>query len=116
EFFSNALSSIKNKYLNIDSSIALAILLTFLRSLYNLFILDGNTYFDSMSGIVFFMLIGRWAQDRTQQSLIFDRDYKSFFPLAVNVKRNNGAEPVLIGNLREKDIIEVFDQDIIPAD
>ncbi|MCH5688571.1 hypothetical protein LWM68_32520 [Niabella sp. W65] len=36
EFFSNAYSSVKTKYLNIDSSIALAILLTFGRSLYNL--------------------------------------------------------------------------------
>lgn len=116
EFFSNAYSSIKAKYLNIDSSIALAILLTFARSLYNLFVLDGNTYFDSMSGIVFFMLVGRWAQDRTQQSLIFDRDYKSFFPIAVNVRRQNDVEPLMIHELREKDIIEIFDQDIIPAD
>ncbi len=116
EFFSNALSSVKTKHLNIDSSIALAILLTFSRSLYNLFVLDGNTYFDSMSGIVFFMLVGRWAQDRTQQSLIFDRDYRSFFPIAVNVKRSSGTEPVMIHELKEKDIIEVFDQEIIPAD
>lgn len=116
EFFANAYSSIKTKYLNIDTSIALAILLTFGRSLYNLFVLDGNTYFDSMSGIVFFMLVGRWAQDRTQQSLVFDRDYKSFFPIAVNVKRNDSVDPVLIGDLKEKDIIEVYDQEIIPAD
>ncbi len=116
EFFKNAYSSIKTKYLNIDASIALAILLTFLRSLYNLFILDGNTYFDSMSGIVFFMLVGRWAQNKTQQSLVFDRDYKSFFPIAVNVKRRLGIEPVLIGDLNEKDIIEIYDQEIIPAD
>jgi len=116
EFFANAFSSIKTKQLNIDSSIALAIFLTFTRSLYNLFILDGNTYFDSMSGIVFFMLVGRWAQDRTQQSLVFDRDYKSFFPIAVNVKRGGGIEPVMIHELEEKDIIEVFDQEIIPAD
>jgi Cu+-exporting ATPase len=116
EFFSNAYSSVKTKYLNIDSSIALAILLTFGRSLYNLFVLDGNTYFDSMSGIVFFMLVGRWAQDRTQQSLIFDRDYKSFFPIAVNAKRSGVMEPVMINELKEKDIIEIFDQEIVPAD
>ena len=91
-------------------------MLTFVRSLYNLFVLDGNTYFDSMSGIVFFMLIGRWAQDKTQRSLLFDRDYKSFFPVAVNVLKNGVAEPVLIGNLNEKDIIEVYDQEIVPAD
>lgn len=116
EFFQNAFSSIKNKYLNIDASVALAIILTFGRSLYNLFVLDGNTYFDSMSGIVFFMLIGRWAQDKTQQSLSFERDYKSFFPIAVNVLRKQKTEAVLIGDLKEKDVIEVYDQEIIPAD
>jgi len=116
EFFYNAFSSIKNKYLNIDASVALAILLTFGRSLYNLFVLDGNTYFDSMSGIVFFLLIGRWAQSKTEQSLFFERDYKSFFPIAVNVLRQGKPEPVMIGALQEKDIIEVYDQEIIPAD
>lgn len=116
EFFVSAWKGLRSRQLNIDASIALAILLTFGRSLYNLFVLDGNTYFDSMSGIVFFMLIGRWAQDKTQQSLVFNRDYQSFFPIAVNVKKDEGVEPVLINELAEKDIIEIFDQEIIPAD
>ncbi|MCH5688572.1 hypothetical protein LWM68_32525 [Niabella sp. W65] len=60
--------------------------------------------------------MGRWAQDRTQQSLIFDRDYKSFFPIAVNAKRSGVMEPVMINELKEKDIIEIFDQEIVPAD
>ncbi|WP_300599449.1 heavy metal translocating P-type ATPase metal-binding domain-containing protein [Niabella sp.] len=116
EFFSNAWKGIRGGTLNIDLSIALAIAVTFSRSLYNLFLLDGNTYFDSMSGIVFFMLIGRWAQDKTQRFLVFDRDYRSFFPIAVTVKRDQGTEPVLISALKEKDRIEIYDQEIIPAD
>ncbi|MBZ4191057.1 heavy metal translocating P-type ATPase [Niabella beijingensis] len=116
EFFVNAWQGIRNRRLTIDTSIVLAILLTFLRSLYNLFFLNGNTYFDSMSGIVFFMLIGRWAQDKSQQFLVFDRDYRSFFPVAVNVKHADGMDSVLISALKEKDIIEVYDQEIIPAD
>ncbi|MBO9593616.1 MAG: heavy metal translocating P-type ATPase metal-binding domain-containing protein [Niabella sp.] len=116
EFFSNAWKGIRSGTLNIDLSIALAISVTFFRSLYNLFLLHGNTYFDSMGGIVFFMLIGRWAQDKTQRFLVFDRDYRSFFPIAVTVKREQGTEPVLISALREKDRIEIYDQEIIPAD
>ncbi|ANH83840.1 hypothetical protein A8C56_10350 [Niabella ginsenosidivorans] len=116
EFFVNAASGLRNGRLTIDCSIALAVLLTFFRSLYNLLVLDGNTYFDSMSGIVFFMLLGRWAQDKTQRSLVFDRDYASFFPVTVNRVKGTQAEPVLISQLREKDIIEVHDYEIIPAD
>ncbi|SDE02506.1 heavy metal translocating P-type ATPase [Niabella drilacis] len=116
EFFVNAWKGVKTRTLNIDLSIALAILVTFLRSLYNLLLLDGSTYFDSMSGIVFFMLIGRWAQDKTQRFLVFDRDYRSFFPIAVNLKKGHEITPVLISALKEKDIIEVYDQEIVPAD
>lgn len=116
EFFVNAAGSLRNRRLSIDCSIALAVLLTFCRSLYNLIVLDGNTYFDSMSGIVFFMLLGRWAQDKTQRSLVFDRDYTSFFPVTVNVIKGNETEPVQISLLKEKDILEIHDQEIIPAD
>lgn len=71
----------KNRYLNIDAPIALAVLITFGRSLYEMFALNSSGYFDSMSGIVFFMLVGRWAQAKTQSAIAFDRDFKSFFPL-----------------------------------
>jgi Cu+-exporting ATPase len=116
EFFVSAWKGIRNKYLNIDAPIALAIAITFGRSLYEFFVLHGNMYLDSMSGIVFFMLIGRWAQDKTQQSLSFDRDFKSFFPIAVNVKTADGFLPAPIEQLRENDIIEVYNNELIPAD
>ncbi|MGJ7033268.1 heavy metal translocating P-type ATPase [Niabella hirudinis] len=116
EFFINAWKGLKAARLNIDFSIALALLLTFSRSCYNLFFLDGATYFDSLSGIVFFMLIGRWAQEKTQRSLVFNRDYTSFFPVSVNVINGGRTLPTGIGALKKNDIIEVFDQEIIPAD
>ena len=33
--------------------------------------------------IVFFMLLGRYFQDKTYSVISFDRDYKSYFPVAV---------------------------------
>jgi Cu+-exporting ATPase len=44
---------------------------------------EGFGYFDSMSGIVFFMLAGRVLQDKTYAALSFERDYTAYFPLAV---------------------------------
>jgi P-type Cu+ transporter len=116
EFFKGAWKGITHKFLNIDAPIALAILITFGRSLYEMFVLNGNPYFDSMSGIVFLMLVGRWAQDKTQQAIAFDRDFKSFFPIAVNVQRQNGFTPILIQDLKENDVIEIFNNELIPAD
>lgn len=116
EFFVSAWQGLKNRYLNIDAPIALAVLITFGRSLYEVFVLNSGGYFDSMSGIVFFMLVGRWAQDKTQRAIAFDRDFKSFFPIAVNVQKGTEVVPTLIENLKENDIIEVYDNELIPAD
>ena len=76
-FYQSAWGSLKHKFLNIDAPIALAIIMTFGRSVYEVVTNTGGGYFDSMSGIVFFMLVGRVLQDRTYQHLSFDRDFSS---------------------------------------
>ncbi len=116
EFFELAWKGLKNKFLNIDAPIALAILITFCRSLYEIFSNTGSGYLDSMSGIVFFMLLGRILQDKTYQSISFDRDYKSFFPIAVNLMKDNKAVPTPINNIKEGDIIQIYDNELIPVD
>ncbi|HAK12312.1 MAG TPA: heavy metal translocating P-type ATPase, partial [Chitinophagaceae bacterium] len=65
EFYSSAWKSLKHRFLNIDAPIVLAIWVTFGRSLYEVLSNTGSGYFDSMSGIVFFMLVGRVLQDKT---------------------------------------------------
>lgn len=116
EFYSLAWKGLKNKYLNIDAPIAMAIIITFGRSLYEIFSNTGSGYLDSMSGIVFFMLLGRILQDKTYQSVSFDRDYKSFFPIAVNVIKDNIAVPTSIDKVKTGDIIQVFSNELIPVD
>ena len=116
EFFITAWKGIKHKFLNIDAPIAIAILLTFGRSLYEIFTNTGAGYLDSMSGIVFFMLLGRLLQDRTYQSISFDRDYKSFFPIAVNVLKDNKAIPTLIDKIKAGDVIRIYHNELIPVD
>lgn len=116
EFYSSAWKSIKHKYLNIDVPVVLAVIITFIRSLYEVFVLNGNGYFDSMTGLVFFMLIGRIAQDKTHQYLSFERDYKSFFPIAVNKLFNNVFKPTSVEKLKENDIIQIYANELIPVD
>lgn len=116
EFFVNAWKSIKAKFINIDLPIALAILLTFLRSIYEIQAGLGNGYLDSMSGIVFFMLVGRFVQDRSYQSLSYNRNYKSFFPIAVNVLDGNHFKPRPIEKIQVNDTMLIHNQEIIPAD
>lgn len=116
EFFVSAYKGLQQKWLNIDAPIALSILIAFSRSVYEVLSQTGPGYFDSMAGIVFFMLIGRWFQNKTYDSFSFDRDYKSYFPLGIT-KIEDGVEvPSTISSLKKNDHIIVRHQEMIPAD
>ncbi|MFN8283474.1 MAG: heavy metal translocating P-type ATPase metal-binding domain-containing protein [Chitinophagales bacterium] len=116
EFYVLAWKGLKNKYLNIDFPIAIAIVITFARSLYEIFSTTGSGYLDSMSGIVFFMLLGRILQDKTYQSISFDRDYKSFFPISVNVIKENKIVPTAVDTIKQGDVIQIYSNELIPLD
>ncbi|CAN5804278.1 heavy metal translocating P-type ATPase metal-binding domain-containing protein [soil metagenome] len=115
-FFVSAWKAIRFRTLTIDAPIALAIAVTFLRSVYEIIAGSGTSYLDSMSGIVFFMLIGRFFQDRTYKNLAFERDYKSYFPIAVAVRKNGNEESVGVTNIKPGDNIIIRSGELIPAD
>ena len=102
--------------MNIDAPIALAILVTFGRSVYEIVSGTGAGYLDSMSGIVFFMLVGRWFQDKTYDSFSFDRDYRSYFPLGVTLLKDEKEVPSTISALKKGDRVLVRLNEMIPSD
>jgi Cu+-exporting ATPase len=116
EFFVTAWKGLQQKTLNIDAPICLAIIITFARSLYEIATNNGSGYLDSMSGIVFFMLAGRVVQEQTYKSISFDRDYKSYFPIAVNVITPDGTKSKKLQDLEKNDIVQLHNDEIIPAD
>lgn len=116
EFFISAWQGFRKKFLNIDAPIALAILVTFARSIYDVFSKSGPGYFDSMSGIVFFMLVGRFLQDKTHNALSFNRDFTSYFPIAVTKILNGIRSEVMVAELKSGDRIVVHHDEIVPAD
>ena len=116
EFFVQGWKGLRKGFLNIDAPIALAILITFCRSVFEVLSQTGGGYFDSMAGIVFFMLVGRVLQEKTQQSLTFDRDYTSYFPVAVNRMEDGKEVPAALPTLRSGDTVVIHHHEIIPAD
>ncbi len=116
EFYGAAWAGLKQKTLNIDAPIVLALLITFSRSVFEILTNSGAGYLDSMSGIVFFMLAGRVVQERTYKLLSFTRDYKSYFPIAVSVRTPGGLVSTQLEDLKEKDIVVLHHDEIIPAD
>ena len=114
--FISAFKGLRQKFLNIDAPIALAIIVTFSRSYYEIISGNGAGYLDSGTGIVFFMLIGRWFQNKTYDSFSFDRDYKSYFPLGVSVIENGVEKNIPVTQLKKGDCIIIRNEEMIPAD
>lgn len=116
DFFKSAWGALRARQLNIDLPVAAAILMCFLRSIYELAYDIGPGYFDSMAGIVFFMLIGRAFQNKTYETLNFDRDYKSYFPVAVSVADGNSEQRLPVTALKKGMRMIIRNAEIIPAD
>lgn len=115
-FFIAAWKGFRQRFLNIDAPIALATLVAFSRSYYEIFTGTGPGFLDSGTGIVFFMLVGRWFQNKTYDSLSFERDYKSYFPLGVTVIRNHEEKNIPVTQLLKGDRVIIRNEEMVPAD
>lgn len=114
DYFRSAWGSLRKGFLNIDVPISLGILALFFRSLYEVFNAQAG-YTDSLTGLIFFLLLGKWFQNKSYQALSFERDYKSFFPIAV--KRISGTPAfVPLEEVRIDDELEIHNQEIFPVD
>jgi Cu+-exporting ATPase len=116
DFFLSAYKSLRKKIINIDLPLSIGILALFLESSYEIFSGSGTGYMDSLAGLLFFMLIGRWYQSRTYQSLSFDRDYRSYFPIAVTRLSDGKEEFVQLKDIKTGDLILVRNGELIPVD
>ncbi|WP_194851132.1 heavy metal translocating P-type ATPase [Nonlabens antarcticus] len=82
-YFESAYKGLRSGILNIDVPIAIGIAVLFLRSTLDIIMDWGTGFFDSLAGLVFFLLLGKFFQQKTYAFLSFERDYKSYFPIAV---------------------------------
>ncbi|HKJ80140.1 MAG TPA: heavy metal translocating P-type ATPase, partial [Prolixibacteraceae bacterium] len=116
DYFITAFKSLRKKIISIDLPIAIGLITLFLQSTWEIFSGNGIGYFDSLTGLVFFLLVGKWYQGKTYQALSFERDYKTYFPVAVTRVKNGNEETVPLEKIEPQDVILVRNQEIIPAD
>ncbi|RRN78080.1 HAD family hydrolase [Pseudoxanthomonas sp. SGD-10] len=117
DYFTNAWHNLKNGVLDINFPLALGIVVMFVRTLIEWTFGLGDGFADSLAGLVFFLNVGKYMQSKTYYHLSFERDYRSFFPVAVQVIRDDGTEvPTPLESLQQGDRIRVRNQEIIPAD
>ncbi|WP_396209092.1 heavy metal translocating P-type ATPase [Flavobacterium sp.] len=116
-YYVSAWKSIRSKLLNIDIPIALGIVVMFIRSTVDIIFGYGQGFFDSMAGLIFFMLLGKLFQQKTYDFLSFERDYKSYFPIAITKLLPDGIEEsVQVYDIKKGDRLLIRNQELIPVD
>ncbi len=116
EFFRSAYAALRQRTVNMDIPIVLGMIVMFLRSSYDIFMLQGAGYMDTLASLTLLMLIGRLFQNKTYATLAFDRDYKSYFPVSVSVSRDGVESTIPLSGLSIGDEIVVRNEELIPAD
>lgn len=116
-YYVAAWKSIKARVLNIEIPIALGIVIMFIRSTVDIVFDYGQGFFDSMCGLIFFMLLGKLFQQKTYSFLSFERDYKSYFPIAITkILHDGNEEPIQVYDIQKGDRLLIRNQELIPVD
>lgn len=116
-FMVSAWKSLRQKEINLDVPLAVGIVAMFFRSTWDLVWDLGPGFMDTLGGLVFFLLVGRWFQKRVYSRFSFDRDYKAYFPLAVTRIAGEGETEILpLSQLQPGHRLLIRNQELIPAD
>jgi Cu+-exporting ATPase len=117
DYLISAYKGLRSRLLNIDVPIALGILVLFLRSTFEIAFNLGSGFFDSLTGLIFFLLVGRYFQQKTYSFLSFERDYKSYFPIAVTrLNKKKKEETVQVYDIKKGDRLLIRNKELIPVD
>ncbi len=115
-YFSSAWKGIKSRFINIDLPISIGLLALFFRSVYDIAVHGNAGFMDSLAGLVFFLLIGKLFQNKTYDSLNFDRDYRSYFPISVTIVDKGKERCIPVSKLKAGDRIVIRNNEIVPVD
>lgn len=115
-YFVSAWHNLKNKVLHIDFPLALGIAVLFSRTVSEIITHSGAGFADTLCGLVFFLLTGKFVQQKTYHHISFERDYRSFFPVAVQVIKEGKEKPLPLADLIPGHRMVIRHNEIIPAD
>ncbi|XMO85580.1 heavy metal translocating P-type ATPase metal-binding domain-containing protein [Algibacter sp. AS12] len=117
DYFISAYKGLKSKILNIDVPIALGVTVLFLRSTAEIVLDIGTGFFDSLAGLVFFLLLGKFFQQKTYNFLSFERDYKSYFPIGITkISSDNSETSIQVYDIKKGDRLLIRNEELIPVD
>jgi Cu+-exporting ATPase len=112
-----AYQSIKMKTFDINVPMSLGLVVMFIRSTVDIVFDLGPGFFDSLSSLIFLMLVGKLFQQKTYDFLSFERDFKSYFPIAVTrINSDKTESSVSVYDIEKGDRLLIRNQELIPVD
>lgn len=116
DYFVSAYASIKQKHINLDTPLAVIVGVLFIRTAVSTIFATGPGFGDSLTGLVFLLLLGKWVKQRTYHHISFDRDYRSYFPIAITTLQEGKEKPVAINEIKVGDRLLIRNGELVPAD
>jgi Cu+-exporting ATPase len=116
DYLVSAWTSLKRGIININLPIAIGIITLFSVTSFDVLTMKGPGYSDSLAGFLFFLLLGRWYQGKSYQALTFDRDYQSYFPVAVSKMVDGIESSLMLEEIAVGDELLIRNKELIPAD
>lgn len=116
-FFRHAIGALRSRTLHIDLPVSLGIAAGFLYGLYNTARGTGEVYFDSVTMLIFLLLVGQWLKAHQQRKAeeSTEKLYR-LTPLLARKVEGDVVRRVPVETLVEGDLVEVLADELIPAD
>lgn len=119
-FYKNSYIALKNKTLSIDVPISLALIMGAVMGFYNLAVGIHENYFDSLTALVFLLLLSRYFLKNIQERGLSTNDL-NFFYQGESLQKQDEDNPGVFTEIHPKtmkvnDLIKVSPNQMIPAD
>jgi cation transport ATPase len=116
-FFFGAWTALRGRRFNIDVTVSIGILLSFGLTMSSLAGGGDTNFSDSLTGLIFFLLLGRWTVRRFEAGLALKgRWFDALRPGRIRVWRQGRAEIAEASEVREGEVIEILGGEFAPMD
>lgn len=116
-FFIKALSGLKNKSMDMNLPISIAIIMMIIISVQETFLGGEYSYFDSALSLVFALLIGKYLEQKARNKAVYQAySHISNLPKMVNVLEEGNIVIKNIKNVKCGEILLVEAGEIVPLD
>jgi Cu+-exporting ATPase len=115
DYFVTAFQALKHRKNHIDIPIVLGIVAIWGWSMYEIIGGIGFGYLDSLAGLIFFLLVGKWYQNKVYGKITFERSLHDFLPMSVRKVSGDEVNWVRVTDLEPGDAVSVKHGEVIPV-